>query len=34
MKNIKKIILALSVLLVGLVLASCAATSEEKNGDQ
>ena len=34
MKNIKKIVLTLSVLLVGLVLASCASTSEEKNGDQ
>ena len=34
MKKFKKIILTLSVLLTGLVLASCAETSEEKNDDK
>ena len=34
MKHIKKIVLTLSVFLVGLVLASCASTSQEKNDDK
>ena len=34
MKQLKKMILALSVILMGLVLASCAKTSKEKNDDQ
>ena len=34
MKQLKKFILALSVILMGLFLASCAKTSEEKNDDQ
>ena len=34
MKQLKKFILALSVILMGLFLASCAKTSKEKNDDQ